>query len=503
MSIAANYPQLYYTGDAADYTKRVLLKKIWNSKAVKSALGEPANLWVWDGNKLCWSGKRLDREDTRIQVDLDAEEGKPTKEGARGNKHTLHIRWTRQVDFIHIQAFLNGQASWSTDCIDTINFFDHAMREWPSQKYTQIKKSFFQRGEQRFDLGGGIEAFKGVFASLRPVLDDKFNKSLSVNVDVANGTFWRAQELTRAVSQAFNCGPPQFVALFKNAKRDWRNSILKKDLRRFKRVGVTATHTNPPTTWTIDEFVGMDATEATFPDPDDRRPDVDPRNLRQVSVHQYFKKKYNINCAVGVPVVKMTKMIRKGPVYLPMDVLKIDANQRYNTKLSDTQTSAMIKFAVTLPKDRWAAVQHGVRLLDWANDPYLQHYGLRINPTAAKTKARILPSPTVHFGAGSKEPTIKPQDLIQGRWRLDGRKFAMNNKDRPIKAWGVCCIQGRGSPPPQAVEEFIQKFIQIYESHGGMILSHPQHGKKPFMGPGNLADGGEMIQKVWNQTGNR
>lgn len=45
-----------FSGDASpsDYTKRVLLKKIWHSKAVKSALGEPANLWIWDTNKLAW-----------------------------------------------------------------------------------------------------------------------------------------------------------------------------------------------------------------------------------------------------------------------------------------------------------------------------------------------------------------------------------------------------------------------------------------------------------------
>ena len=41
-------------GQGTDETKRVLLRKIWNSKAVKEALGEPANLWVYDGNKLAW-----------------------------------------------------------------------------------------------------------------------------------------------------------------------------------------------------------------------------------------------------------------------------------------------------------------------------------------------------------------------------------------------------------------------------------------------------------------
>ena len=118
--------------------------------------------------------------------------------------------------------------------------------------------------------------------------------------------------------------------------------------------------------------------------------------------------------------VRVTKKIRKEPVYMPIDVLKIDGNQRYTTKLSDTQTSNMIKFAVTLPKERWAAVQAGVRLLNWQSDPYLRHYGLKVSPEAAKVQARILPSPTVHFGPGSKEATIKPADMIAGRWRLDG-----------------------------------------------------------------------------------
>jgi eukaryotic translation initiation factor 2C len=41
-------------GKETDHTKRVLVKKIWNSKAVKAALGEPKNLWIYDGNKLAW-----------------------------------------------------------------------------------------------------------------------------------------------------------------------------------------------------------------------------------------------------------------------------------------------------------------------------------------------------------------------------------------------------------------------------------------------------------------
>ncbi|KAJ4291053.1 Protein argonaute [Kalmusia sp. IMI 367209] len=490
-------------GNSTDSTKRALIKKIWNSKTVKAALGEPKNLWIYDGNKLAWSGSKLDRDETRIVVDLDEEEaqdraasGKQPRKGGRDNKHQLFIKHTRKVDFAHLDLFLDNKAAHSNECIDTINFLDHLMREGPSQNYTQIKKSFFQRGEVRYDLGGGVEAFKGVFSSLRPVLNDKLKKSLAVNVDVANGTFWRAQDLGRAISQAFNCTPAQFTTRFKEAKKDWKRSQLKKDLRRFKRVGVTATHVKgAETQWTIDEFVDMDCNEATFDDKDQ------PNG--KVTVSNYFKKKYNRNIMSGMPLVKVTKKIRGKPVYLPIDVLRIDPNQRYNTKLSDQQTSSMIRFAVTLPKERWAAVMHGVGLLNWKADRYLKHYGLEINPKPSTVKAAVLPSPTVHFGKGSREDTVKVTDLVQGRWRLDGRHFALPNNDRPLKAWGICVITGRNAVSPTAAENFAQSFIKIYKAHGGKIISHPKLGEKPWIGPGSLADGGEMINKAFLATGNR
>ena len=42
------------------------------------------------------------------------------------------------------------------------------------------------------------------------------------------------------------------------------------------------------------------------------------------------------------------RRISGSPVFMPMNVLRIDANQRYNTKLSYLQTSNMINFTVTV-----------------------------------------------------------------------------------------------------------------------------------------------------------
>lgn len=40
----------------------------------------------------------------------------------------------------------------------------------------------------------------------------------------------------------------------------------------------------------------------------------------------------------------------------------------------------MIKFAVTRPKERLKAIQHGIGMLKWHDDPFLNHYGVRIDP---------------------------------------------------------------------------------------------------------------------------
>jgi len=393
---------------------------------------------------------------------------------------------------------LNGKAQWSSGCIDAVNFLDHVLREGPAQKYVQIKKSFFDRGENRFDLGEGIEAFKGCFASLRPCLSQDLKKTLTVNVDVANGTFWRPQALGRAILQVFKVQDiSNFQAMFMSAKKgDWKKAILRKDLARFKRLSVTDNGYNKtvgPNTWVIDELIGQDAQEYTFPDPDHK--DKQPKDRPKVSLFDYFKRKYGMSVYRNIPVARMTKKIAGEAVHLPLDVLKIKDNQRYNTKLSDSQTSNMIKFAVTLPKERWAAVQKGVKMLDWAQDRYLQHYGIKISTQPTTVQARELPKPQLTFGGNA---TVQERDLVQGRWRLDGKKF-IAPAPVVLREWGVCVIGGRGSIKQEQAQHFVQQFIKTFESHGGKFAPD---GKRPPIVQGNLARGGEMITDVWNTTGN-
>jgi eukaryotic translation initiation factor 2C len=94
------------------------------------------------------------------------------------------------------------------------------MRQGPSEIYTMIKRSFFSRGNVSNSLDNVVVAMKGVYTSIR-LCDVSLaaifhlcislliypqpkasmgtpSTGLALNVDVANGTFWAAQEIHQA-----------------------------------------------------------------------------------------------------------------------------------------------------------------------------------------------------------------------------------------------------------------------------------------------------------------
>ncbi|KAI7549659.1 hypothetical protein KC317_g14508, partial [Hortaea werneckii] len=138
--------------------KRGLVKEVWACQSVRDALGKG---WIFDGNKLAWSMKPIDRA-IKITLDMDKERGRTPKPGKTSEPLRVCVRQTNRVRMDVLDAYIDGRISFDNACLEAINCLDHVLREYPSNKYTQIKRSFFARGEQRFSLGGGVEAFKGV-----------------------------------------------------------------------------------------------------------------------------------------------------------------------------------------------------------------------------------------------------------------------------------------------------------------------------------------------------
>ena len=154
----------------------------------------------------------------------------------------------------------------------------------------------------------------------------------------------------------------------------------------------------------------------------------------------------------------------------------------------------MIKFAVSRPPQRRQAIEQGLAKLDWARDPYLKTYGMKINPTMLKTNARILEPPEPLFG---KNATAKP--AFSGRWDLRGKVFLAPN-DRPLKSWGIVVLMPQDRRPAvtiEQVEAFKKNFINLYRGHGGRV----ENVNPPIVG--EVADDAKAIEKVFLDAGNQ
>lgn len=149
----------------------------------------------------------------------------------------------------------------------------------------------------------------------------------------------------------------------------------------------------------------------------------------------------------------------------------------------------MIKFAVTRPAKRKADILEGLRLLNYANDPYLSAFGVKISSNMQVTNARLLKNPEIEFGGKNKH-----NPGVSGRWDLRGKRFLEPNQQQ-IQSWGLV-VCGNACTKQEA-EAFASKFTQTYRNHGANIGANMQVIIVPF----SVGDYGDICREAWNKIG--
>ena len=84
--------------------------------------------------------------------------------------------------------------------------------------------------------------------------------------------------------------------------------------------------------------------------------------------------------------------------YLPMEVCKIVPGQRCLKKLTDMQTSTMIKATARSAPAREREIKNLITKADFNNDPYIKQFGLDVSQKMIETQGRILKPPTLQYG---------------------------------------------------------------------------------------------------------
>ncbi|KAK2773705.1 hypothetical protein FQN52_004512 [Onygenales sp. PD_12] len=440
-----------HIGNGAE--KRIVIQKVWNSQARKEKLAH----FIFDGNKLAWSLNKLSG-DVNIVVDLDAEQGRPPSKTP--NKFRLTVRPTKKVNLAIVEEYLRGNGSVSKDALEGLSFYDHLLRELPSQRFIPQKRSFFSEKNPKMSIGGGVVAYKGIYQAIRVVQPGR----LAVNVDVSNSCFWAQISLISAAIEVLELRDPQQLMGITRPIPDGlggrKHSPKFAQLRRFHKLGVQASYKGcpcPEKEWTIKEFLNMNAKEYTI-DMTDRATGT----TQTMSIYDYFRTRYNVILNYWeLPLVQMTK---KSVVY-PMEVLAIHRVQKFPFKLNELQTAAMIKFAVTRPAERRKAVEDCKANLAHKDDRVLNAFGMKVGDNMVKTKARLLPNPEILFGGNQR---VNPGTA--GRWDLRGKKFYAPNTE-PLTSWGVGVFRGRMPLNQAQVEAFCDALVRSYQGHGGKVAS--------------------------------
>ncbi|KRY35297.1 Dolichyl-diphosphooligosaccharide--protein glycosyltransferase subunit STT3A, partial [Trichinella spiralis] len=185
----------------------------------------------------------------------------------------------------------------------------------------------------------------------------------------------------------------------------------------------------------------------------------------ECTVAKYFYDRYCIRLKYPqLPCLQVG--LEQKHTYLPLEVCNLVPGQRCIKKLTDTQTSSMIKATARSAPDREQEINELVKRADFNNDPFAREFGISISPFMAEVYGRVLVPPKLLYG-GRTRATALPE---KGVWDMRGKQF---HTAVDIRNWAIACF----TPPHMCREDNLRTFIQqlqkISHDAGMSIVGQP------------------------------
>ncbi|CAJ0960664.1 unnamed protein product, partial [Mesorhabditis belari] len=137
----------------------------------------------------------------------------------------------------------------------------------------------------------------------------------------------------------------------------------------------------------------------------------------KMTVADYFGQRYRPLMFPKLPCLHVGPPQRY--IYFPLEVCTLDTPQKYNKKLSEKQTSSIIRAAAVDAQQREQRISALCEQAAFHKDPFLKEFGLSIVPKMFETTARVLQPPAIMFGDNKRtNPIVVPKD---GAWSMDNQ----------------------------------------------------------------------------------
>ncbi|KAJ0982367.1 hypothetical protein J5N97_010622 [Dioscorea zingiberensis] len=344
---------------------------------------------VYDGRKSLYTAGALPFTSKIFVVKLidSDDKGKIKKE----REFKVTIKFVGRPNLYLLQEFLRGKQSDVPQ--DTIQVLDLVLRESPSVNYITVGRSFFSPSFGRFDLGGGLECWRGYYQSLRPT-----QMGLSLNIDISSTSFYKAVPVVGFVKECLQINDISTPLSESDCVK------IKKDLRGLK---VDTTHT--PRRYKITGISSVPMNQLKFTN----------EKGTAISVVQYFWEKYNCTLRHDtLPCLQSGNDTR--PIYLPMEVCKIVEGQRYMKKLNEQQVRSLLKSTCQSPATREQSILDMVDR-NYNDDKYAKEFGIQVVNNLVSVDARVLPPPQLRYHDESgRDKVVNPE---VGQWNMINKKM--------------------------------------------------------------------------------
>ncbi|XP_064651871.1 protein argonaute-2-like isoform X5 [Lineus longissimus] len=399
---------------------------------------------VFDGRKNLYSRDPLPnigRDKVELEVTLPGE--------GKDRVFMVAIRWTAQVNLYALEEALDGKLQEIPN--DAILALDVVMRHLPSMKYTPVGRSFFSPPEgYDHPLGGGREVWFGFHQSVRPS-----HWKMMLNIDVSATAFYKAQPVIEFMCEVLD------IRDVNEQRRPLVDSQRVKFTKEIKGLKVEITHCGTmKRKYRVCNVTRRPAHTQSFP------LQLDSGQTVECTVGKYFAEKYKMKLQYPhLPCLQVGQ--EQKHTYLPLEVCNIVAGQRCIKKLTDMQTSTMIKATARSAPDREKEINNLVRKAQFNDDPFLQTFGLQVNQWMTEVQGRVLPPPRLQYGGRQQKAQAVP---TQGVWDMRGKQFYTGIE---IRVWAIACFAPQRTVREDSLRNFTQQLQRISNDAGMPIVGQP------------------------------
>lgn len=304
------------------------------------------------------------------------------------------------------------------------------------------------------DLGGGLDALRGYYASVRPAVS-----RLLLNLNVTAGAFFQPLPLLDLIKSFNNGNNFRVETLIRMLKvraayiKDGQTAPFM--VKNKTIVGFAKDSPNPK----VKRF--GNAHEVTF-----GYTDKGNNATRSTTVFDYYKQHHGITLRrPTLPVLNVGT--RADPQYMPVEMCTVLPGQTYRRLLNKAQTTSMLDFAARFPNANAMSIAgtltqpgNGLRLFELADrggqqDPQssrIHRFGFSVNPEMITVPGRILEPPQLKYGARTVHPNA-------GSWNCANQKFVEGGR---FNKWQVLVINTADGNALQNPSEPLAKALEVH-----------------------------------------